>query len=237
MPEDQELEPVQRGAGEVVRQEMGAACLLADGEGHSQGEGTRQQGTREPRASVEDHEIESHQREAHRGMRTREAGRRREAVRTVLEQPQKWIGSPEAGDVARAVHLGHLLKHGDDHGQQDHRRHEKACLAAIRTQARRKAAANRDAEARKPDGEDQSRAAAVQEAHGPPGAGADPRLGGFVEEPGGGDAAVEVECTDCGRASDAQGGRQPQMQQPERSRAPGAGRRAAGAHRQKLRLV
>lgn len=87
MPEDQELEPVQRGAGEVVRQEMGAACLLADGEGYSQGEGARQQGARKPRASVENHEIESHQREAGRGMRARKAGRRREAVRTVLEQP------------------------------------------------------------------------------------------------------------------------------------------------------
>jgi hypothetical protein len=170
-------------------------------------------------------------------MRTREAGRRREPVRTVLEQPQKWIGSPESDDVARAVHLGDLLQHSGDQGEQDHRRHEKARLAAVRTQARRKAAADRDAKAREPDGDDQCRAAAVQEVYGPPGTGADPVSGGCVEKPGGGDAAVEVERADSGRGGDEQSGRQPQMEQPERSRAPGEGRRAAGAHRQKLRLV
>ena len=110
-------------------------------------------------------------------MRARETGRRRKPVRTVLEQPQKWIGSPESDDVARAVHLGHLLQQADDQGEQDHRRHEKPCLTAIRTQARHKAAANRDASGRKPDRDDQGRAATVQEIHGPPGAGADPRPG------------------------------------------------------------
>ena len=38
MPEEQELEPVQGGVGEVVRQEVRATGLLADGEGDSQGE-------------------------------------------------------------------------------------------------------------------------------------------------------------------------------------------------------
>jgi hypothetical protein len=38
MPEEQELEPVQGGAGEVVRQEVRAAGLLADGKARPQGQ-------------------------------------------------------------------------------------------------------------------------------------------------------------------------------------------------------
>jgi len=95
-------------------QEMRPPGLLAEGKDHPKGYGDRQEDPSQAGPDVQKQEIERHQREPGRGMRTRETGGARQYVRPVLEQAHVRIDAAEAGDIARAVHVGGELEDADD---------------------------------------------------------------------------------------------------------------------------
>jgi len=93
---------------------MRAPGLLAEGKDHPKGYGDREEDPSQAGPDVQQQEIERHQREPGRGMGTGETGGARQCVRPVLEQVHVRIDAAEAGDIARAVHVGGELEDADD---------------------------------------------------------------------------------------------------------------------------
>lgn len=125
-------------------------------------------------------------------MGARIAAALREARGPVGEQRGVRAIPAVAGEVARAIHAGHLLEPADDRAAQDQREHHVAGALTQPAQALGE-------EARDPDGErgqthqpDEQGTARVDQVHRPPGVRADPGPGRTVKEEGVGDAPVQV---------------------------------------------
>lgn len=171
---------------------MGAASLLAKGIGGPEGQGRPEEATGEPWARIHQQEVESHEREAGRGMGARETGGTRQVVRPVLVEADVGTVAAEAGEVPRAVGVGHELEAADDDRAECDRGGDIGGAEAKRTQFRPPAAGKEYAERCEADEPGHDRAAVVQERLGPPGAGAQPGLRVRVEERSAGDPAVEI---------------------------------------------
>lgn len=191
----QQHDPRNRGAGEVMRQEMRATRLLADGKHHADQDRRRECGAGEARAGPRQDEVKRHQCKSGGGMRAGITAPARQIVGSVAEKACVGPVTAIASEVARAVDIGDLLEAGDDgRAQQQGDRNE--CGAAM--QVPQAQADDRHHQRDETDEAHQPGTAGVDHVYRPPAAGADPGLGRAIVEPGIGDAQVQQLRADCG---------------------------------------
>lgn len=192
----QQQVPVQGRAGEVVRQEMGPARLLAEGKGRPEGQGSGQEAPREPAPRPPEQEEEGHQGERRGGVRARKAGRAGQFRRPRLPEPDIGPVAPEAGKVSRAVRIRRELEGADEARAEHDRECDVGRGGPERLEPPVPDRRGEQGQRRDPDGPDECRAGLVQQRSCPPGPGAQPRSVRPVEEERRRHPPVEIEDID-----------------------------------------
>jgi len=193
---------------------MSPAGLLAEGKDRPERKGGGQEPPGEPGPYIHQQEIEGHQRERARGMRAGKAGRRREALGTLCEEPDVGPVAAETGEIPRAVAFGHELEADHDGGTDHDREHDEQGALPEPAQRSRPAAGDGYSERREADGPDDPGADAMNQRLCPPGLRADPALRAGVEEERRGDPSIEVESHDQRHCREPRGAGQDGVREP-----------------------
>ncbi|MEX1994244.1 MAG: hypothetical protein WD929_06240 [Steroidobacteraceae bacterium] len=198
-----------------MRQEVGAARLLAERIKHADPDCRGQRASGEARTRAEQHEIERHQCKARGCVRAWIAAPARQRIRPVRQQRHVGALATIAAEVARTIHVRNLLQRPDRCRAEDQACGDECGAATQGPQPRYDMPGGQDAERGEADQAHEQGASGVDGIHRPPGIGPDPGSSRLVIKPGVGDPQIKMPRRDHERCSEDRHARDPRMAPPE----------------------